>query len=52
MMMTGYYYSSNSGCLLSTYCVLGILLMILLFIFFEDPLYAWPGLFQAQEIKQ
>lgn len=43
--MTIYYSSSNSGCLLSTYCVLGIWLMILLFLFTEDLLCGWPGLF-------
>ena len=38
-MMTIYYYRSNSGGLSSTYCVLGILLMILLLIVIEDLLY-------------
>lgn len=52
IMMKIYYYSSHNGRLLSTGRSLGVLLMILSFVFIEGLLWAWPGILQAQEMQQ
>ena len=46
--MNTYCDSSNSSRSLSTCYALGVLLMILSFVFVEGLLWAWPGLLPAQ----